>query len=153
MARFQIDDALIRKLAELLDETGLTEIEFAEGDKRLRVAKTVNQTVTASTPSVVQVAAEAPQTAATGAEAPAGGGTPDGAVTSPMVGTVYLAPEPGAPNFVKVGDSVSEGQTLLIVEAMKVMNPIRAQRSGTVKQILVDDAQPVEFGEVLMVVA
>ena len=153
MARFQIDDALIRKLAELLDETGLTEIEFAEGDKRLRVAKTVNQTVTASTPSVVQVAAEAPQAAATGAEAPAGGGTPDGAVTSPMVGTVYLAPEPGAPNFVKVGDSVSEGQTLLIVEAMKVMNPIRAQRSGTVKQILVDDAQPVEFGEVLMVVA
>ncbi len=153
MARFQIDDALIRKLAELLDETGLTEIEFAEGDKRLRVAKTVNQTITASTPSVVQVAAEAPQTAATGAEAPAGGGTPDGAVTSPMVGTVYLAPEPGAPNFVKVGDSVSEGQTLLIVEAMKVMNPIRAQRSGTVKQILVDDAQPVEFGEVLLVVA
>lgn len=153
MARFQIDDALIRKLAELLDETGLTEIEFAEGDKRLRVAKTVNQTVTASTPSVVQVAAEAPQAAATGAEAPAGGGTPDGAVTSPMVGTVYLAPEPGAPNFVKVGDSVSEGQTLLIVEAMKVMNPIRAQRSGTVKQILVDDAQPVEFGEVLLVVA
>ena len=153
MARFQIDDALIRKLAELLDETGLTEIEFAEGDKRLRVAKTVNQTITASTPSVVQVAAEAPQAAATGAEAPAGGGTPDGAVTSPMVGTVYLAPEPGAPNFVKVGDSVSEGQTLLIVEAMKVMNPIRAQRSGTVKQILVDDAQPVEFGEVLLVVA
>jgi len=153
MARFQIDDALIRKLAELLDETGLTEIEFAEGDKRLRVAKTVNQTVTASTPSIVQVAAEAPQAAATGAEAPASGGTPDGAVTSPMVGTVYLAPEPGAPNFVKVGDSVSEGQTLLIVEAMKVMNPIRAQRSGTVKQILVDDAQPVEFGEVLLVVA
>ena len=153
MARFQIDDALIRKLAELLDETGLTEIEFAEGDKRLRVAKTVTQNVTATTPSVVQVAAEAPQAAATGAEAPAGGGTPDGAVTSPMVGTVYLAPEPGAPNFVKVGDSVSEGQTLLIVEAMKVMNPIRAQRSGTVKQILVDDAQPVEFGEVLLVMA
>ena len=153
MARFQIDDALIRKLAELLDETGLTEIEFAEGDKRLRVAKTVTQHVTATTPPAVQVAAEAPATTATGTDAAAGGGTPDGAVTSPMVGTVYLAPEPGAPNFVKVGDSVSEGQTLLIVEAMKVMNPIRAQRSGTVRQILVDDAQPVEFGEVLLVVA
>ena len=152
-AGMKIDGDMIRNLAELLDETGLTEIEFAEGDKRLRVAKTVTQNVTASAPSVVQVAAEAAPAATTGAGEAAGGGTPDGAVTSPMVGTVYLAPEPGAPNFVKVGDSVSEGQTLLIVEAMKVMNPIRAQRSGTVKQILVDDAQPVEFGEVLLVVA
>ena len=154
MARFQIDDALIRKLAELLDETGLTEIEFAEGDKRLRVAKSVTQHVTAPAPAAVAAVAE-PAPAPTGDAAGSSntGGVPDGAVTSPMVGTVYPSPEPGAANFVKVGDSVSEGQTLLIVEAMKVMNPIRAQRAGTVKQITVDDAQPVEFGEVLLVVA
>lgn len=152
MARFQIDDELIRRLAELLDETGLTEIEFAEGDKRLRVAKSAAQHVT----TVAPTAASTVPAAASGGDRPdtsAAAGDPDGAVKSPMVGTVYLSPEPGAPNFVKVGDSVSEGQTLLIVEAMKVMNPIRAQRAGTVKQIVVDDAQPVEFGEVLLVVA
>lgn len=151
MARFQIDDVLIRKLAELLDETGLTEIEFAEGDKRLRVAKSVAQNVTAAMP-----AAAAPQAAAEPAsvdQAASAGGVPDGAVKSPMVGTVYLAPEPGAANFVKVGDTVSEGQTLVIIEAMKVMNPIRAPRAGTVAKIVVDDSQPVEFGEVLLVVA
>ncbi|MEM7442695.1 MAG: acetyl-CoA carboxylase biotin carboxyl carrier protein [Pseudomonadota bacterium] len=153
MARFQIDDELIRKLAELLDETGLTEIEFSEGDKRLRVAKSVAQNVVAAPAAAPAPAAEvaAPAVPAP-AEAP-GGGMPEGGVTSPMVGTAYLAPEPGAPNFVKVGDTVAEGQTLVIIEAMKVMNPIRAPRAGTVTKILVDDAQPVEFGEVLMVVA
>ena len=152
MARFQIDDALIRKLAELLDETGLTEIEFSEGDKRLRVAKSVAQNVVAAPAAAAPAQPAAAAPAAAPAE-PSGGGAPEGGVTSPMVGTAYLAPEPGAPNFVKVGDTVAEGQTLVIIEAMKVMNPIRAPRAGTVTRILVDDAQPVEFGEVLLVVA
>jgi len=151
MARFQIDDVLIRKLAELLDETGLTEIEFAEGDKRLRVAKSVTQNVTTPMPAP-QSAPIAVETAPATAES-AAGAVPEGAVKSPMVGTVYMAPEPGAANFVKVGDTVTEGQTVVIIEAMKVMNPIRAPRSGTVTKIVVDDAQPVEFGEVLLVVA
>lgn len=145
MASFDIDGDLIRKLAELLQETGLTEIEFAEGQQRIRVTRA----------AAVQAAVAAPAPAApaqpeTIAAAP--GGPPAGGVTSPMVGTAYLSPEPSAPPFVKAGDAVKEGQTLMIIEAMKVMNPIRAPRAGTVAAILVKDAQPVEYGEVLMVI-
>lgn len=141
MAEFDIDGDLIRKLADLLSETGLTEVEFAEGDRRIRVTRQGRA-----------VAAEVSAPAAPAAAPAPAAGPAAGAVPSPMVGTAYLSPEPGAPAFVKVGDQITEGQTLMIVEAMKVMNPIRAPRSGRVKQILVSDSQPVEFGETLMVV-
>jgi acetyl-CoA carboxylase biotin carboxyl carrier protein len=141
--KLAIDPELIRALAKLLEETGLGEIEFAEGDRRIRVARPV----AAAAATVIAPAA----TVAASAAAPAGG-VPANAVTSPMVGTVYLAAEPGAPSFVKVGDQVREGQTLLIIEAMKVMNPIRAPRAGTVTQILVTNGAPVEYGEPLLVV-
>ena len=141
--KLAIDPELIRALAKLLEETGLGEIEFAEGDRRIRVARPV----AAAAATVIAPAAAAAASAA----APAGG-VPANAVTSPMVGTVYLAAEPGAPSFVKVGDQVREGQTLLIIEAMKVMNPIRAPRAGTVTQILVTNGAPVEYGEPLLVV-
>lgn len=142
MASFDIDGDFIRKLADLLQETGLSEIEFQEGDKRLRISRpTVAQAFAAAAPAPAQPSAEA---------APAG--PPANALTSPMVGTAYLAPEPSAPPFVKVGDTVKEGQTVLIVEAMKVMNPIRAPRAGIISQVLVTDGQPVEFGEPLLVI-
>jgi acetyl-CoA carboxylase biotin carboxyl carrier protein len=144
MTAFDIDGDLVRKLAGLLDETGLAEIEFAEGDRRIRVTRA---TIAAAAP--LPAGAPAPGPAA---EPGAGGPTPAGAVTSPMVGTAYLAPEPGAAPFVKPGDSVSVGDTLLIIEAMKVMNPIRAPHAGTVRQVVIKDAQPVEYGDVLMVV-
>jgi acetyl-CoA carboxylase biotin carboxyl carrier protein len=145
MAKFDVDESLIRKLAELLQQTGLTEIEYENGPQRIRVNK---QMLAAAT------AAAAPASAAPSA-APAAvrvDGPPAGAVTSPMVGTVYLAPEPGATPYVKVGDRVSKGQTLLIIEAMKVMNPIPADAGGTVREILISDGRPVEYGEVLMVI-
>lgn len=144
MASFDIDSDFIRKLADLLQETGLSEIEFQEGDKRLRISRpTVTQAFAAAAP----VLAPAQPVADAASAAP-----PANALTSPMVGTAYLAPEPSAPPFVKVGDAVKEGQTVLIVEAMKVMNPIRAPRSGIVSQVLVTDGQPVEFGEPLLVI-
>lgn len=149
MSSFDVDSDLIRKLAGLLDETGLTEIEFADGDRRLRVTRSpapmaaVAPVAAAAAPAAVPIADVAAQGAL-------GTGTPDGAIISPMVGTAYLSPEPGAPAFVRPGDAVKEGQTLMIVEAMKVMNPIRAPRAGVVTRILVTDAQPVEFGEVLL---
>ena len=149
MSQMEIDSAVIRELAALLDETGLTEIEVADGDKRLRVSRGAVATAVAA-PMVAPAAdstalGAAPCSPADPAQL---GGTP---VTSPMVGTAYLAPEPGAPPFVRPGDHVVEGQTILIVEAMKVMNPIRAPRSGAVKAVVVTDSQPVEYGEVLMV--
>jgi acetyl-CoA carboxylase biotin carboxyl carrier protein len=147
MASFDIDDHLIRRLAGLLQETGLTEIEFSEGDRRVRVTRAMVQQVAAAAPQLHQPVLPA---AAEGARAH--GAPPPGAVTSPMVGTAYLAPEPGASPYVKVGDRIEEGQTILIIEAMKVMNPIRAQRPGVVRQVVVADAQPVEFGEVLMII-
>lgn len=149
MATFDIDGDLIRKLADLLRETGLNEIEFAEGDKRLRLTR--------SAPAAAHVvhsaapAVPAPASAASAAPAAKGAAHP-GAVTSPMVGTAYAAPEPGSAPFVKVGDTVKAGQTILIIEAMKVMNPIKAPRGGTVTEVMVSDAQPVEFGEILMVI-
>jgi acetyl-CoA carboxylase, biotin carboxyl carrier protein len=146
MASFDIDGDLVRKLADLLRETGLSEIEFAEGEKRIRVTRpTAAQTVAVHAP----VAAAAAPVAAAPAAKPA---SHPGAVTSPMVGTAYAAPEPGSAPFVRVGDTVKAGQTVLIIEAMKVMNPIKAPRGGTVVEILVSDSQPVEFGEVLMII-
>jgi acetyl-CoA carboxylase biotin carboxyl carrier protein len=144
-ARLAIDPELIRALAKLLEETGLGEIEFAEGDRRVRVARPV-------APAAATTTVIAPAAAAAAPAAVAETGAPANAVTSPMVGTVYLAAEPGAPSFVKVGDRVREGQTLLIIEAMKVMNPIRAPRAGAVTRILVANGAPVEYGEPLLVI-
>ena len=146
-----VDHALIRDLARLLDETGLTEIEFERGGLRLRVARQV--TAVQPAPATVVVAPAA--AASPGAAARPAGGDPashPGAVLSPMVGTAYRAPEPNAKLYVDVGATVKAGDTLLIIEAMKTMNQIPAPRSGTVTQIFVEDGQPVEFGEPLMII-
>jgi acetyl-CoA carboxylase biotin carboxyl carrier protein len=146
--KFGIDRGAVRELAELLDETGLTEIEYQVGTQRIRVGRTSLPTVAqkesappppppASTPVIVAVPAE---------ETPRGE-----AISSPMVGTAYLSSSPEAAPFIKVGDTVKKGDTLLIVEAMKVMNPIRAPRDGKILEVCVNDATPVEFGEPLIV--
>jgi acetyl-CoA carboxylase biotin carboxyl carrier protein len=153
MAKFDIDTEFIRKLAQLLQETGLGEIELADGDKRIRVARP--SITVAAAPAAASAGVTAPAAAAApGAAAGANGdlGKHPGAVKSPMVGTAYLAPEPGKPNFVAIGEKVTAGQTLLIIEAMKTFNPIKAPKAGTVTQILIDNARPVEFGEPLMIV-
>lgn len=148
----KIDSDAIKELANLLEETGLNEIEVTDKDQAIRVSKGT-QVVGAAAPAPIQMASDPV------APLPAGGGAADstaanhpGAITSPMVGTAYLAPEPDKPNFVSKGDQVSVGDTLMIIEAMKVMNPIKADKSGTVSQVLVDNAQPVEFGDVLVVI-
>jgi acetyl-CoA carboxylase biotin carboxyl carrier protein len=148
MSTFSLDPEFVRSLAKLLDETGLTEIEFSEGDRRIRLNRQPAPVTTYAAPMAAPVAAAAAPAAAPATPA----GPPKNAVTSPMVGTVYLSPEPGAAAFVKVGDKVAEGATILIVEAMKVMNPIRSPRSGTISAILVEDGQPVEFAEPLVVI-
>ncbi len=151
MSKFDIDEALIRKLAKLLKETGLTEIEFETDAARIRVNAAANGPVIAATPAMM-----APAATPAGSLTPAPGGAEAaaaGTVSSPMVGTAYLAPEPNTAAFVKVGDRVAKGQTILIIEAMKVMNPIPAPHAGTVTQILIQDGQPVEFGEPMMVIA
>lgn len=145
-----IDSALVRELAELLAETGLTEIEVEDGDRKIKVARTLSAPAIAA-PAVAAPApapAPAPAEAAPAADAAAQGDM----VKSPMVGTAYLAAEPGSAPFVSVGQQVKAGETLLIVEAMKVMNPIVAPTAGTVKSILVDNAQPVEFDQPLVVI-
>ena len=141
----------IKDLAELLSETGLTEIEIETGDMRIKVARE-GTVVSAAAPIAAPVAAPVEAVVETPADsAPAAADHP-GAVKSPMVGTAYIAPEPGAPNFAKVGDTVKEGQTILIVEAMKTMNPIAAPKAGKVTQIFVKNEQPIEFDEVLMII-
>lgn len=141
-----LDEELVRKLAGLLDETGLGEIEYATDKVRVRIAK---PTVTAT---VAAPAAHTPQAAAPAAAAPAAAPEEDGEIVpSPMVGTAYLAPEPGAAAFAAVGATVRKGQTILIVEAMKTMNPIPAPRDGKVKAIRVENGQPVEYGQPLLV--
>jgi acetyl-CoA carboxylase biotin carboxyl carrier protein len=145
MPKFDIDEALLRKLAALLTETGLTEIEYENDGQRIRVNRGGGQMTFSAAP----IAANLPATI--GAPV-APSGPPPGAVVSPMVGTAYLAAEPGATPLVKVGDKVKKGQTLLIIEAMKVMNPIPAPEAGTVEAVLIGDGQPVEYGEPLMVV-
>ena len=148
------DTAIVKALADILDEAGLAELEFENSDMSVRLSR-----VTGSAAAVAPVAAAPVAPAAAAAPAPAAEASPGadaashpGAVTSPMVGTVYVAPEPDAPSFIEVGDSVKKGQTILIVEAMKVMNPITAPADGKIAQILVQNAQPVEFGEVLVVI-
>lgn len=151
-----VDTSLVRELAELLAETGLSEIEVEDGDRKIRVARGGGGGGAAMMPAPVSYApmmADPGQPApATPAPAEAAGQDTAGALTSPMVGTVYLAAEPGAANFVSVGDTVKAGQTVVIIEAMKVMNPIAADKAGTVKAILVDNAQPVEFGQPLVII-
>ena len=142
MTKLKVDSDLIRELAAILDETGLTEIEVSDNGQGLRVSR-------AGTAAPAVTVAAAPAAAADAAPPPAA--VDADAVTSPMVGTVYLAPQPGDQPFVQPGDTVAQGQTLVIIEAMKVMNPIQAPRAGTVKAIMVDDAQPVEFGDPLVV--
>jgi acetyl-CoA carboxylase biotin carboxyl carrier protein len=145
------DSALIRELALLLDETNLTEIEVERAGLRVRVARNIS--IAASVPTMVAPAASAAVAAATAASSAAADlAKHPGVVPSPMVGTAYWAPEPGAKPFVEVGTKVSAGQTLLIIEAMKTMNQIPSPRAGTVTQILVEDGQPVEFGEPLVII-
>jgi acetyl-CoA carboxylase biotin carboxyl carrier protein len=145
------DSALIRELALLLDETSLTEIEIERAGLRVRVARNIS--VAASVPaSYLPAASMAAPTAVVAAALDADMSKHPGVVPSPMVGTAYWAPEPGAKPFVEVGSKVTAGQTLLIIEAMKTMNQIPSPRAGTVTQILVEDGQPVEFGEPLVII-
>ncbi len=153
MSKFEMDTEFIRKLAKLLEETNLGEIEMADGDRKIRVARPAVAAAAAPAAAPVPAAAPAPAPAATAvATAPADAAKNPGAVKSPMVGTAYLLPEPGKPPFVHIGDKVLAGQTLLIIEAMKTFNPIKAPKAGVLKEILIDNAQPVEFGEPLMIV-
>ena len=140
-----IDAEAIRALSDLLAETGLTEIEVEQNGARIRVARAGVMGAMAAAAPVAGAPAPAP------AAATPSSGPQAGAVTSPMVGTVYTAPEPGKPPFVKVGQQVKEGDTLFIVEAMKTMNPIPAPRSGTIKEICVENGSPVEFGQTLLI--
>lgn len=147
-----IDSALVHQLAKLLDETGLTEIEYGTSEWHLRVAK---GGVAASFAAVAPAAAPVAASAATGATTAAG--EPDlakhpGVVTSPMVGVAYIRSEPDAPPFIQVGDQVREGQTLLLIEAMKVFNPIKCTRAGKVTRIIVANGAPVEYGEPLLII-
>ena len=147
-----IDTALVRELAEMLAETGLTEIEVEDGDRKIKVSRGggVAPVVHHAPAPVAAPAAAAPAAAPV---EPAAAAADPNALKSPMVGTAYLSPEPGAAPFVTVGQAVKEGETLLIIEAMKVMNPITAPKGGTIKAILVDNAQPVEFDQPLVVIA
>ena len=159
MAFHSIDESVVQQAVKLLEEHGLTELEYRSGRWYVRVShqaggQMVTSTVPPETASAAPQAPAAPASPTDGEAAvpdqEAAAGHP-GAVTSPMVGTVYVAPEPGAEPFVKVGDTVSEGQTILLIEAMKTMNPIRAHRNGRVSQIFAQNASPVEYGEVLII--
>lgn len=147
MSKRSVDFDLIRELAALLHETDLTEIEVGDDDNRIRIARTLAAVAAAAPVTAAPAALAAPiaETAASGSAVPLG------AVPSPMVGTVYLSSDPSTAPYIRVGDQVSEGDTLLIVEAMKVMNPITSPRSGTVKEILVENQQPIEFGQPLVI--
>ncbi len=147
---FDIDPDLVRKLADLLNETGLGEIEYEDNGKRVRVALPGAGGPAVAAPVVAPVPATAPAAAPSPAGADAA--AHPGAVPSPMVGTVYLSQAPEDPPFVKAGDTVREGQTLLLIEAMKTFNEVKAPRAGTVQSIAVASGQPVEFGEVLAII-
>ncbi|GGA60088.1 acetyl-CoA carboxylase biotin carboxyl carrier protein [Pelagibacterium lentulum] len=158
----QIDQDLIRTIAELVNEANLAEIELEQDDFRIRVTRTLPAKEVVHVGAPAGYAAPAPAAAPAAATAPASSpaaapaaedlASNPGTLTSPMVGTAYMAPEPGAKPFVEIGSKVAEGQTVLIVEAMKTMNQIPAHKSGTVTRILVDDASPVEYGEPLLVI-
>ena len=154
MSKLMDKKELIHELAELLDQSSLTEIEVEGDGLRIRVAREVQTIIGHAAPVAVAAPAPAVAAPAVAAEAPAAANLADhpGAVTSPMVGTGYLRPSPDADAFIKVGDTVSEGQTLLIIEAMKVMNQIPSPKSGKITQILISDSVPVEFGEVLCII-
>ncbi|HEY4170519.1 MAG TPA: acetyl-CoA carboxylase biotin carboxyl carrier protein [Reyranella sp.] len=155
MAKFEMDTDFIRKLAAILEETGLGEIELSDGERKMRVARptTIAAPAAASMAIAPMTGAGAPVAVVPVTVAATGDHSKHpGAVKSPMVGTAYLSPEPGKPVFVNVGDKVNTGQTLLIIEAMKTFNPIKAAKAGTVTQILIEDRQPVEFGQALMIV-
>lgn len=149
MSKMFVDQDVIRDLATLLNETDLTEIEVQDGERKIRVARTITSAVAAApavmAPAPVAAAALVAETALSDKDHP-------GAVTSPMVGTLYTAADPESGDFIKVGDKVAAGQTLMIIEAMKVMNQIHAPKGGTVTKILVENAQPVEFGDVLVII-
>jgi acetyl-CoA carboxylase biotin carboxyl carrier protein len=149
----KLDTGLVRELAAILREADLGEIEVEHEGLRVRVSKPTPQIVQAAMAAPAPVAT-APAAAAPAAAAPAEAAaeTPDNAIKSPMVGTAYLSPEPGAKAFVSVGDKVKKGDTLMLVEAMKTFNPVEADRAGTVKAIYVSDSQPVEFGEPLILI-
>jgi acetyl-CoA carboxylase biotin carboxyl carrier protein len=146
-----VDPGLVRELAAILNDTGLSEIEVEHGELRLRLARTLTVAAAPAAATIVHAAAPAPAAPAPAAPAAADLSKHPGAVPSPMVGTAYLSPEPGATAFIKIGDSVAAGQTLMVVEAMKTFNPIPAPRAGKITAILVTDAQPVEFGEPLVI--
>lgn len=154
----RIDTKLVRDLAKILDDVSLGEIEVEHDGLRVRVSRPVAapaQAVHVAAPAPVAVAPAAPAPAAPAAASPATaetGGVPANAITSPMVGTAYLSPEPGAKQFIKVGDTVAKGDTLLLVEAMKTFNPVTSDKAGTVTAILIEDGKPVEFGEPLVVI-
>lgn len=160
MSRIQFDPEAIRALAALLTETGLTEIELAERESRIRVVRAAPVAGFVSAPASALALPGAPQAAGpnisiappTAAAQAAVDAAHPGAVTSPMVGVAYLSPEPGAPTFVNIGQSVAAGQTLLLIEAMKTFNQIRAPKAGTVTRILISSGAPVEYGEALMIV-
>jgi acetyl-CoA carboxylase biotin carboxyl carrier protein len=159
----QVDSKLVRELADILNDTELTEIEVEKGELRIRVAREITAAPAVYSAQPMHAPMPAPAAApdpapATAPETPAATGAADakshpGAVTSPMVGTVYLRPSPEADQFKKAGDSVKEGETILLVEAMKTFNPITAPKSGTLTELLVDDAQPVEYGEALFIIS
>ena len=155
MAKFEMDTDFIRKLAAILEETSLGEIEMADGERSIRVARAAVAApaqFTMGAPMVASAGAPLAGSAVAATSASGDLGKHPGAVKSPMVGTAYLSPEPGKPVFVQVGDKVIAGQTLLIIEAMKTFNPIKAPKAGTIAQVLIQNARPVEFGEVLMIV-
>lgn len=152
-AKTSIDQQLIRDLAELLDETGLTEIEVEGNGLRIRVARQPAPTQAVLSPALVAAVPSAGGSAAGAVTSAPDPASHAGAVLSPMVGTAYRSPEPGTKPFVDVGSVVKAGDTLLIIEAMKTMNAIPAPRAGTVQQVLIEDGQPVEFGEPLVILA
>ena len=147
MAKLGVDVQLVRKLAALLEETGLVELEVKSGDQSIRLAR-----AGAAPPAAAAAPGQPPPAPAALVVPTAAAGPNPNAVTAPMVGVVYLSPEPGTPPFVKPGDAVTEGQTILLIEAMKTFNPVRAPRAGRVVRILVADKTPVEYGEELVII-
>jgi len=148
----QVDTKLVRELAKMLDDTGLSEIEVEDGTRKIRVSRAMAGAVSVAAPAPIAAPTAAPAPAPASASEPAAEEIPAGALKSPMVGTAYLSPDPEAEAFVTVGQAVKAGDTVMIIEAMKVMNPITATSAGTIKSILVESGQPVEFEQPLMVI-
>jgi len=150
MAHPKVDAELIAELTAQLEKNGLTELEWSEGDRTIRVVRNSAAVSVAAQPA--PVATPEPEPVAPSAAAPASAGPGPGDVTSPMVGTVYVAPEPNSPPYAQVGDTITKGQTVFIVEAMKTMNPITAHMSGTVEAVLIANGEAVEYGQPLMTI-